>query len=42
MRKKKSREKKKEEKMLDLRRRTKEGEFAHKGECLQAKDKRFS
>ena len=42
IRKKKMRQKKKEEKELDLRRRTKEGEFAHKGECLQAKDKRFS
>ena len=42
IRKKKMREKKKEEKELDLRRRTKEGEFAHKGERIQARDKRFS
>ena len=36
------REKKREEKEVDLRKRIKKGEFAHKGEYLLAKDRRFT
>ena len=42
IRKAKMREKKKEEMKADLRIRKKKGEFAHKGEYLLAKDKRFT
>lgn len=42
IRKKKMREKKKAEQEQDLKRRIKEGEFAHKGEYYQAKDKRLT
>ena len=42
LRKAKMSEKKREEKEVDLRKRVKKGEFAHKGEYLLAKDPRFT
>ena len=42
MRKAKIREKKREEKEVDLRERRRKGEFAHKGEYMRAKDPRFT